>query len=275
MNTIPLDNVFNYIPKTLRDLVSDDDQIKSWALQAMQSLKYDHFQYVRDIAFYSVTNHKAVIDPDLKRFLKVYALRRDLITQSEVDALYNCCDTEYEQYPENGTFAQMCPLYHRLFLTSTFFKNTWEPVKRVQNLTDDYFCNIEFTGCNDVFSYDSSTNIMQTSFASGVIAVVGYYHAKDADNNFLIPEEPQVLWRYMAAYAIARYLEDQELMGKQNIATLSQRWQDRETKFKNNLRATWNFMSSDSKNIQSIMSTKFLRNHQVLLEYIGNVKIAN
>lgn len=271
MNTISIDNVFNYIPVGLRNQVADDDQIRSWSLQAARSLNFKHFQYVRDISFAVVENHQTVFPVDLKKIIKVKALKNSTLNESEVDILYNCCDIgDWELYPEGKTFAEACPIYHKLFVTSTFYKNCWEPVERVQNLADDYMCKIEFDGCDDVYSYDNQTGIAQFTFKSGVVAIVGYYNAKDANNNFLLPEEPIDLWQYMAAYVKARFFENQLVMGKQNQTTFYQMSRDEETKYRNSLRAKWTLMSSRSKNIEPIMSTKFLRYSQALLEYFSN-----
>jgi len=271
MDIIKLDHVFNFIPNTIRDQVSDDDQIRSWAMQAATSLNFKHLQYVRDIIFLTVENHQAVMPDDMKKILKIHAYQGSTLSESDVDVLYNCCDTStFELYPDGMTFAEACPIYHRVYVASTFFQNNWEAVERVQNLADDYFCNVDNAGCNEVYSYNSSDRIAQFSFKTGLIAVTYYGLAQDSDGDVLMPEEPQDLWNYMSAYIVTKFLEDQELMGKPNVASMLDRWRDRETKFRNSLRAKWNLMSLRGSNIQSIISTRFLRNSQILLEYVSN-----
>ena len=60
---IPLDNVFNYLPKTLRRELSDDDQIRSWALQALRTVNHGQ-RYIKDISFHDIENHRANLPDD-------------------------------------------------------------------------------------------------------------------------------------------------------------------------------------------------------------------
>lgn len=277
METIKLDHIFNFVPTVLRDKMADDDQIKSWAMQAARSLNFKHFQYVRDIAFVQVTNHKATFPTGLKRIQKVHAFENSTLSTSEVDALYNCCseDDDFTLYPEGKTFAEACPIYHRLFVTSTFWSNCWEPVKRVQNLTEDYLCKSEVNDCNLLYAYDNQTGIAQFSFKEGLVAVTGYYNNQDSDGDFLLPEEPTELWWYMSKYIESRWLQNRMYMGEQGLTTFYDTARKEETNYRNALRGIWTRMSFNPRNTEAIFSSRFLRHSQILMEHLANLYHAN
>jgi hypothetical protein len=199
----PIDNVFNYISKAVRKAEGDDDQLISWALQAWKRLNQTREMFVKNLILLEVQNHRTALPPDLKRIQSIRIYNRGTGGWEEL-----CPD------PPEDAFDTPCNIYVQNFLDSGFYRDNWNIVKRIPNLTAEYLCTAENGDCLEVYSVHGDTATF--SFSGGVIALEYYSLLKDSDGNILIPEYPDMLWSYMGRYAEMEHWRNR--LGEQGAA---------------------------------------------------------
>lgn len=215
-----IDNVFNYLPNTLRRELSDDDQIKSWALQALRMVNHSD-KYVKDVSFHDISNHKVTLPDDVYKIYKVnYA-----VTEPTDMQILSLCQCEAQTDSTLFSLEQDClPIYHRLFLQSDYYLNGFKPMAyKKTRLTDNYVCNVNWGGCHGFYSLDSTGTYLTTSEQSGFVAIEYFAEAKDTKGNFLVPDYPQ-LWLGLAAYIKAKFYEERSILAEQNSNSLYQQY---------------------------------------------------
>jgi len=218
MKLVPIDNIFNYLPKNLRRELSDDTQILSWALQALRTVNHSQ-KYVKDITFHEISNHKAYLPEDLHKVYKVsYAIREP--DNLEIDRL---CECQPQTDAANFSLETNCiPLYHELFLTSNYYLTGFKPMAyKKTKLTDNYVCNVKWGGCYGFYSLNTSASIMTFSEQTGFVAIEYFAEPKNDDGKFLVPDVP-ALWNGLSAYVKAKFYEDRMIMSEQNSLQLYQ-----------------------------------------------------
>lgn len=75
---IPIDNVLNYINRAVVRDLGDDDQLKSWAVQAYKKLYIPGTQTVKDSEVMQVTNHKVQLPSNAKAITKLKLYKQPL-----------------------------------------------------------------------------------------------------------------------------------------------------------------------------------------------------
>lgn len=217
---IRLDNVFNYLPKTVRRELNDDDQILSWALQALRTVNHTN-KLVKSVSFHDIVNHKITLPVDLKKVYKVsYATEEpDDLTISTL------CSCEAQTDSSTFTIDKDCrPLYHRLFLTSDYYLKCFTPMqyKKVR-LTDQYVCNVNWGGCYGFYSLNTTGTMMTFSEKSGFVVIEYFAEPKDDYGNFLVPDLVS-LWNGLADYITAKFYQDRAVQKEQNANQLYQQY---------------------------------------------------
>lgn len=199
MEYVKLDHVFNYISPAIRQMFSDDEQFKSWALSAYRTLNDWRTRYVKDIYFADVVNHKAPLPPGRKRIISV---RKFSDTYTSGEAFSELCQTELPNY---DSFASPCPISAKYFLESNFYLNFWIPVIWAGNLEDNYLCRVQNESCNFVYSTKPGSETATFDFCEGTVVYEYYKNATDDSGNFLLPREPEVLWYYLGAFCSYKF----------------------------------------------------------------------
>lgn len=215
---IPLDNVFNYLPKTLRRELSDDDQIRSWALQALRTVNHGQ-RYIKDISFHDIENHRANLPDDVYKIYKVsYATSQP--TDLQIDSLCRCtAQTDSANYSLED---DCVPIYHQLFLNSDYYQSGFKPMAyKKTRLADNYVCNVQWGGCHGFYSLDSTGTVMTFSEATGFVAIEYFAEPKNDKGDFLVPDLPQ-LWSGLAAWIKAKFYEERSIQAEQNSYQLYQ-----------------------------------------------------
>lgn len=212
VSLIPLDNVFNYIPTNLRRELNDDNQIKSWALQALRTVNHSQ-KYVKDISFHDVTNHKVTLPDDVHKIYKVSYANSEP-TDLQVLSLCQCeaqTDSTYFDLDPDCV-----PIYHNLFLNSDYYQSGFRPLAyKKTRLTDNYVCNVNWGGCHGFYSLDTTGTYMTISEKTGFVVIEYFAEPKDNDGNFLVPDVV-ALWKGMAEYVKARFYENRTVLNEQN-----------------------------------------------------------
>lgn len=206
---IQLDSVFNYIPKKVREDLSDDDQIRSWALQVFKMLRIPNARYIKDVLFDEVVNHKVKLPHNLKQIYKV-SFAKNPPTDEQFNDFCRC--------DESDTIADKdcTTVYHHLFLNSDYYLSQYKPMQyKGIRLTDNYICNVEWGGCNGFYSIDSTGQYLTVSEPNGYIVIEYYAELQDDNGNFLIPDMEE-LKLAMSHYVVAQYYRDRVTNAEQN-----------------------------------------------------------
>lgn len=222
---INIDKVFNYIPKRLREELADDDQIRSWCLQALRRVNHSE-RYIKDVSFHDVENHKITLPTDLHKIYKVsYAITEPTDLQQ-----LSLCQCEAQTDSSVFSLSTDCvPIYHELFLTSDYYLQGFRPMAyKKTRLTDNYVCNVNWGGCYGFYSLNTTGSIMTLSEQSGFVVIEYFAEMKDDDGNFLVPDV-EALWQGMASWVKAKFYEDRAIMSEQSSFQLYQQYQ-RESK---------------------------------------------
>jgi len=209
---LPIEHVFNYIPKEIRNQQDDDDQLLSWSLQYLNTIPIP-IKQVKDIIFLEVASHTALLPSDLSRIYRVQYLTEEA-TLEEIEELNCDCETDNTSLP---TDVDDCNVYHQMFLNSDFYKNKWSPLKYEGfNLSDKYVCNVQFDSpCVGTYSLTSNLSAIKTSHKSGIIGVEYFKKAK-VNGSFGVPEHPEQLWLAMSHYTEAMHWRNRSSMKEAN-----------------------------------------------------------
>ena len=210
-NFLPLANVFNYVPKAIREEVNDDTQIESWGLQALRMIE-SPVRYVKEIYFSEVVNHTAALPDGLHKIYKA-----SFSYNEPIDGFCRCQGTEE---PSEVLERDCVTLYHTLYLQGSQLSQAWAPLAyKGHNLSSQYVCKVNWGGCKGYYSLTSNLSHIRTSFETGFIAIEYLTEAKDEEGKFLAPDLPQ-LWLGMSHYIQAQYYNDRAAMAEQHANSL-------------------------------------------------------
>lgn len=209
MKYIEIGNIMNYLPSALKKSIADDDQIFSWAMQAWGKINDIKRRYVKDIVFLEVKNHKAKLPIDHKKTLAVSVNIKD----PTLEELQELCGSIV--LPNNNSFASPCPISYSTFVCSSYYKNNWQIVSHVGNTVKDYLCRITADYPNHVYSTEQGSDILTFDFLEGTVAIEYLADPKNKYGDILLPEEPTVLWQYLAAFVEMMYWKNEKFMGTQ------------------------------------------------------------
>lgn len=211
---LKIDNVFNYGLEAIRKQVNDDDQIKSWALQAIRGINLPNLHWVKDIEFLAVVNHQVLlpsfISPERIKSVKgliqlssggypgadaetveTITTTTSVYTGSNEITMTSVTDVIIDE--SNGVFNSILSVYN----DSTVFA----PFEKVMNVDPQYYCKVVGTGG---LYYSVTDGMIITNVQEGTIAVQ-YLRELKEDGDFVFPEQPAVMWEYMAAYVRTRF----------------------------------------------------------------------
>lgn len=226
MNYVKINNVMNFIPKSLREIQKDDDQWLSWALQSLRTVN-THELYTKDFILLEIDNHKCKLPEGLKKIISLKVLT-DIPTDAQIASLNKCITIKPRDTNSSGTtpdpeitltnsensqihyFDDFCGLYVQLFQESEYYKKAMKPLRYRGVSKRNYFtseCYKQVTQCRDCYTGFSITpdNCLLLDCKKGLICIEYECEVKDNDGNFLIPKTPIQLWNAMAHYAIAHH----------------------------------------------------------------------
>jgi len=270
---LKIDNVLNYIPKTIVEDLGDNDQLLSWAAQGYKNLKIPGTQNVKDSDIFEVVNHKvqlpieAITLTSAKYYKEPFTDWTYYLTRADYYSGDNLLQREttvtYQEYFNqtgdtlewtntgilqdvilfrNGNYdadftvfgnfltvtnhvdgnnyvivntqnVYIAPneegarLYDdALVPTQAFVKPSYDNIQIIRGRTSrNALCNT----CPPAVVEHGKT--LEFSFDSGTVELEYTIPFTDLDNNIIIPEEPHVLWLYLAKYAEVEYLRNKML----------------------------------------------------------------
>lgn len=210
---IQLDAIFNYIPKTVREELADDDQIRSWALQVLKMINIPDARYEKAIHFDTIENHKVKLPEDLKKIYKV-SFASQPPTDKEFNEFCRCGEENGVQVDKDCT-----TIYHHLFLNSTYYQSQYSPVAyKGIRLNSDYVCKVNWSGCYGFYSTDG--NYLTMSEPHGYVAVEYFAELKES-GNYLIPDIEE-LKLAMSHWVEAQYYRDRLSRAEANMGSMYQ-----------------------------------------------------
>lgn len=225
-----LNNIFNYIPTVIRTVQNDDAQLKSWAMQAFRSINLPNLHYVKDVDFINLKNHQVLV-PEYINPEKIQAVK----VLTEVKSSTNSPLTETSTITVTTTLVggsgditmtdtnTTTTVKDNLLIDSTLFdalndSSVFIPLEKVQRVAEQYFCKVESAS---TFLYSMNENLLQSNILEGTLAIEFYREYMENDE-YVIPEEPEVLWQYLAAYVKEKHWEERTHMKEQGASNLYQ-----------------------------------------------------
>ena len=216
MNYIPIKAVLNYVSQAIQEEEQSELQLISWALQALRSVDFPQ-KYERKICILEVKDSKATL-PLGWRELNYVSYMFQEPTQKDVDTLAYEYKDEFDT--ECSTSENICkiPLNFGLFVHSDYYNNNWLPMSGLKNQgIGTNCCNIP----NCKYSFSIKNNCIYTDLQEGYISVDYITEYKDEDNNFLVPDDADLL-RGMAEYIKYMHWEGRADRHEQNSFNRSQ-----------------------------------------------------
>lgn len=204
--TISIDAVFARLPIPHSEY--DESDIIEWAMQALDMTNI-RTAYEREMVVLEVKNHKAKLPTGLVQIEIVTTPVSKAPSLKEIQELTDCqIDYINKQHVDRIQNYGIINNYN-LFVQSDYFQNYFE-ILRLSNrpLMGKFHCSTcpnLHSNCKQEYTLDKSGNII-TSFESGNICLGYLKHATDADGNFLIPDEENLI-QALAYYATAKYWE--------------------------------------------------------------------
>lgn len=273
MNYVPAENIFNYLPSAIRRGMNDDDTIISWCMQAYRRLNFKGVQFMRNISFLEVSSHSAILPTDYLDIHKVSIL--DEPDPTSLVTLYECadCEEDREENRENP-----CPLTHRYFLNSDFYRgNSWQLMNKVSALSDNFFCKSPALDCQPLYFIKDGS--IYTSISTGLVALDYYSFMKDDEDRFLLPESPQVMWEYLSKHVERRYLQDRMYQDqgsgidaarkRRDIQSMFQDARNAEVSFLNHWRGVLTLSNIRISNLNAIMSNRIVHSADVMRRHLS------
>jgi hypothetical protein len=188
MDRISLDNIFNYIPSGIRKAQNDDDQLKSWAMQAFRLFNFNNMKYVKDIISVEVKNHKFKLPIVVKKIDTVDFLGMDNI------AVYEQLLVDY-------------PELDITYLDKNQYKDIFYSLRPVQPQAYNYYCKVEDN--KNIYAPTDDPRVYQVPYLEGCV-LVQFYREYAKDDDILLPEEPEVLWMFLSSYVQMKHWEDRK-----------------------------------------------------------------
>jgi hypothetical protein len=272
MKAIQIDNIFNYIPQTIRREMNDDDLIKSWTLQAFRLLNFKGYQYERAIEFVSLSGYKGELPSDFLSAHKVSILTGTSNPQG-LASIFECedCEDEREENRESP-----CPLTHRFVLSRIYEEPGWQTMKYTPNIGPNFFCRANVDSCQKIWSMKGGE--IYASAKDGLLAIEYYRFLRDEQENIMLPQEPQVLWSYLSGHVQRRYLEDKrfqvnitninEARSLNGLSNMYQTAMMQEVSYLSNLRAQLMLSNMKIENIQAIQSGGIVRTANLMRRHL-------
>ena len=269
---IKIDNVLNYIPKTIVEDLGDNDQLLAWAAQGYKLLKIPGTQNVKDSDIFEVVNHKVQLPMEAIKLTSAkyyrepftdwtYYLTRadyysgDNLLQKDTTVTYQ---EYFNQQGDSLEWTNTGILQEVLLFTNgnydTEFTITGNFLVVTNHVDGNNYVivntqNVYIAPHEDTRIYDNALvgtqsfsqpqydiirivrgrtsrnalcrtcppvvvehgRTLEFSFESGTVELEYTIPFTDLDNNIIIPEEPHVLWLYMAKYAEVEYLRNKML----------------------------------------------------------------
>jgi len=210
-NLLSIENIFNYLPRVIREEVNDDTQILSWALQGLRTIE-SPARYIKEIWFTKVNNHTAPLPKGLHKIYKV--------SFSTVEPIDGFCRCQGSDDPDMSIEKDCVSIFHTLYLNSYRHTHGWQTLAyKGFSLSSQYVCKVSWGACKGYYSLTSNLSHIRTSFESGFLAVEYLAEAKDEEGNFLAPDITQ-LWLGLSHYIQAQYYNDRAAMAEQNANNL-------------------------------------------------------
>jgi hypothetical protein len=270
---IKIDNVLNYIPKTIIEDLGDNDQLLSYAAQGYKLLKIPGTQNVKDADIFEVVNHKvelpreAITLTSAKYYREPFTDWTYYLTRADYysgdNLLQKDTTVTYQQYQNqqgnslqwtktgilqdvllftNGNYDTAFTINGNYLIVTNHVNGNNYVVVNTQNVyiapneegarfyddalvTSQSFVQPQFdririikgktsrhalcTTCPPAVVEHGKT--LEFSFATGTVELEYTVPFTDLDNNIIIPEEPHVLWLYLAKYAECEYLRNKML----------------------------------------------------------------
>lgn len=269
---IKIDNVLNYVPKTIIEECGDNDQLLSWAVQGYKLLKIPGTQDVKDSDIFEVVNHKVQLPMEAKVLTDASLCNRLMndwtyfLTRADYysgdNLLQKDITTTYQEYFNqtgdtltwtntgildqvilfrNGNFETDFTVTNGIYLTvnnhvdgnnyiivntQTVYTTTNDDTSRTYDNALIGIQNFDYGTYEDIKIIRGKTSrnalcstcapavvqngrTLEFSFESGLVKLEYTVPFTDLDNNIIVPEEPHVLWLYMA-----KYVEEQHLQHK-------------------------------------------------------------
>jgi len=269
---LPIDNVLNYINRAVIREFGDNDQLKSWAIQAYKKLHIPGTQTVKDSEVMQVSNHKIQLPSNVKAITKLKLYKQPLtdlayyLTRADYFSGDNLLQKEQttnyvtyynqigdsllwtegildpttillftngnydEEYTVNGNYITVTNHVdgnnYVVVNTAIVYTNPTNDTRAYQaavvgvnNLLTDIPETHEIRLINGKTSRNAlcetcppaavrNGNTLEFSFESGSVFIEYTIPFESVDGDILIPEEPQILWEYMAKYAEEQYLNE-------------------------------------------------------------------
>ena len=227
MELLPLDNIFNFIPRGVRIDQADDNALKSWAYQAYRKLNFPYLHYEKSIYFADVVDHKLALPSDIKRIYSVHFLWGEL-SSSNLDVLFNSTDTN--TLGENNSFAANVPITHKLYWHDEYFKDNWMPVEYAGPYDPTYFCKVVNMAASEQYTVNTARTELTFTFCDGTAAIVYERIITDEDSGeVLVPNDPVQIWEYLAAGVMSRYYNEKATFGDREAYQKRREYQIEET----------------------------------------------
>jgi len=272
----PLSSVFNYTSTVVRYAESDDDQLLSWALQAWNLLNYPTLQKVKDFDIIDVVNYKAQLPTtkdkiigievanDLHQTLNDYSRStyftgNNLLEFTKDTTLMTIVSFQSTLVPKDSVTSSTGLMYDNpLGIQTTYsgINNTPNQfVKILTNQTIDYLCR----ECEPTAQIVG--NIATFNFDTGTILVHYYAPLKDANGEYLLPSEPEVIWHYLAKYIEEKHWYERGLMGEANGYQLYQAIKMERSNLHNDVKRKLTMMTMNIKDQLTMVygPTRFLK----------------
>lgn len=267
MEYTKIDNVFNYLPVTIRREQNDDDQIRSWVLQGWRNVATP-LRYVKRIILLNVEDHKTALPEGIHKIINVR--RMNVPSAEHVESLYEC---SCEPVVQTTGFDTPCSTYYRMFVFSKFYTESFGTMRYVGNWDDSFICKGGHTVlCGDTYSLTSDRNMIQTSFQDGVVSIEYFSEMIDSNEDFLIPKKPEILWQYLSAYVKSRHWENRLSTKEEGTMGLYQNYINMENNLLREVRGYFNGKAIRFNSLQGIIyaESEIVRIPQFLLEQFNN-----
>ena len=130
-----------------------------------------------------------------------------------------------------------------------------QKVKILTNQTIDYLCR----ECEPTAQIVG--NIATFNFDTGTILVHYYAPLKDANGEYLLPSEPEVIWHYLAKYIEEKHWYERGLMGEANGYQLYQAIKMERSNLHNDVKRKLTMMTMNIKDQLTMVygPTRFLK----------------
>ena len=246
---VPIDYIYNYVSPLVRSNINNDVQILEWALNAYRNFE-SPIRFKNDIVFLKVLGHKTEIPQYIHRITKAKWLNKSP-SETQLSELYSCVECK-EPATVTERFDAKCPFNHRLFITSSFYNDCWEPVNYIGEYCKNFICKVKFyEGCEN-YTTDTLNKTITTTFKEGILALEYEKEIQDIEGNYMLPKLPNILWEYLNKVVLCKYWEGQMQVGVQNAHGLYQLYRQESSTLESAVRGRLIAMSIKVENVYNL-----------------------